>query len=166
MASFTTMVAIIAESASQPNSTDSRARIFSTPPLPKETPIPASIMAMTTELMSSARPCPKGCSASAGFSEIFSPMMSTAEERQSESVSQESASTASEPVATPTQSLKAPSSAFPQMATTPSLLAMARLRACRAAKVSAWEFFGMERTFPRRQRRRAGTRKNQLMSPR
>ena len=99
-------------------------------------------MPMTTEAISSARPCPNGCSSSAGFSEIFSPMISTIDERLSESVCQASATIAIEPVTDPTKNLNAASAMLPQIAMCPSLFAQ---RMFERAVCSCSEFMSRKR---------------------
>ena len=60
----------------------------------------------------SARPCPNGCSSSAGLRETFPPINTTIEETESERVCQASATKASEPVTIPAQYLNPNSSKF------------------------------------------------------
>ena len=56
--------------------------------------------------ISSARPCPKGCSLSGGLLEIFVATSTIMELKESESVCQASAISAREPVTNPAQYLK------------------------------------------------------------
>ena len=70
--------------------------------------------------MCSALPCPKGCSSSAGMTDILPPINTTAEETESVSVCQASAVKANDPVTIPAQYLNPKSRMFPMIEIQPS----------------------------------------------